>query len=156
MQLFQSFRFGAEKLVQAQYGSIHHKYGISQPDWDLLTQEENWTQEESRTIRAILANTVEVTLQISGIPATPLPAQYVAAVIATVVGPNNRFVACHKAPDTFDALAASGMQGEVTMRPAEREQIVALMLAYSGGFGGEPMPKPDPEGAVMAKRENKK
>ena len=96
-------------------------------------------------VRAILAQCLECTLAISGIPATTLPAQYAAATIAIIVAPANRMVACLKAPDTFDAVAASGLTQDVDIRPAERETLMALVMAYSGGYGSEPMPRLDVE-----------
>ena len=77
-------------------------------------------------------------MTIAGMPAVPLPGQYAAAVIAECVSPANRLVACMKVPDTFDAVSASGVHDTFEVRPMRPEQMMALVLAYSGGFGGEP------------------
>ena len=149
--LHRAFRSGAEILVGRTYGSLHAEYGISQVDWELITQDRMWTPQEATMARAILAQVTEVSLTIAGIPPTTLPVQYVAAVIAIIVSPANRMVACLKAPDTFDGVMASGLKGAVEVQPAERETIMGLVMAYSGGFGGEPMPRLDPEVAEMRK-----
>ena len=141
MDLHQSFRLGAQALATGQYSEIHAEFGISKVDWDLLTQEANWVPHEARAIRAILANVIEVSLTIAGMPPVPLPGQYVAATIAVLVAPLNRLVACQKSPDTFDANAASGLLGDVVIEPMRPEQLMSLVIAYSGGFGGEPMPR---------------
>jgi len=133
------FRRGAEELARGQsYGSVHRSHGLLEADWDLLTQDEHWTPEQARRCRSVLASVCEVALTIAGMPAVPLPGQYVAAVIAIVVGPANRLVACMKVPETFDAVAASGLHTEFEIRPMKPEQMIALVLAYSGGMGGEP------------------
>lgn len=156
MDLHKAFRNAAEQLAGSQYGTLHKEHGISQVDWDLLTQNEDWTPQQARQIRASLAATVEVALTIAGMPPIPLPVQYVAATIAVVVAPCNRLVAATKAPDTFDAFAASGLNGMSEVQTATREQMLALVMAYSGGFGGEPMPRVDSEVVELVKKESKK
>jgi len=134
-----AFRRGATILAQGQsYGDIHREMGLLEPDWTLLTSDEHWTPAESRRVRSILAGVIEVALTIAGMPPVPLPGQYAAAVIAIVVSPANRLVACYKVPETFDAVAASGLHADFEVRPMRPEQMMALVLAYSGGLGGEP------------------
>ena len=156
MDLHKSFRMGAERLASAQYGEMHKEYGISEVDWALVTQEEHWTHEQMRQSRSVIASIVEVALTVVGMPPVPLPAQYVAAVIAIVVAPANRLVAAMKAPDTFDAFAASGLQETIEVKPATREQMMSLVIAYSGGFGGEPMPRVQGEVVEMTRKANEK
>jgi len=134
-----AFRYGAAQLARGDaYGELHRSYGLLADDWELLTQDAHWTPDESRRVRSILASVIEVSLTIAGMPAVPLPGQYAAAVIAIVISPANRMVACFKVPDTFDAVAASGLHQEFEIRRMKPEQMVALVLAYSGGLGGEP------------------
>lgn len=139
--IHQSFRVGAESLVRGsvKYTELHRSHGITQVDWDLLVQDEPWTPEQARQIRSILASIIEVCMTIAGLPPVPLPGQYAAAVIAIVVAPANRFLAAQKVPDTFDAVAASGLEGAVEIQPTKPEQMFGLIMAYSGGYGGEPM-----------------
>lgn len=89
-------------------------------------------------MRAVLANCLEVSMTIAGMPAIPLPGHYTAALIATVVSPSNQLIACCKAPDTFDAVAASGLQETVVVKPMKLEQLMSLVMAYAGGIGAEP------------------
>jgi hypothetical protein len=153
-----SFRLGAEKLATSsmKYASIHREHGMMEADWTLLVQEEPWTPEEARKIRAILASCIEVCMTIAGLPAVPLPGQYAAACIAVVVAPANRFLAVQKVPDTFDAAQASGLEGAVEIKPMRSEQLFSLVMAYSGGFGGEPMPRLPAEVNQMRQKGNEK
>lgn len=153
-----SFRIGAETLVRGgiAYTDLHRSHGISQTDWELLTQAAPWTPEEARSVRSILASIIEVCMTISGLPPVPLPGQYAAAVIAIVVGPANRFLAAQKVPDTFDAAAASGLEGAMEIKPMKAEQMFSLVLAYSGGFGGEPLPRVVAEVNELRKKANQK
>lgn len=139
MDIHKAFRAGAMQLALGDaYGELHRTYGLLEADWDLLTREDHWSADDGRKIRSILAQVIEVSLTIAGMPAVPLPGQYAAAVIACVVAPSNRIVACMKVPDTFDAVAASGLMGTFEVRPMKREQMIGLVVAYSGGLGGEP------------------
>lgn len=159
MTLHKTFRLGAEALARGnfRYGALHREYGFSQTDWDLLTKQDHWTAEEARQARGIIAAAIEVCLSLGGLPAVPLPGQYAAAVIAILVSPANRMIAAMKAPDTFDAVAASGLQETVQIRPTPKEQMIALVMAYSGGLGGEPIGQVLPiETSEYVKKENKK
>ena len=140
MDLHSAFKIGARQLAQAErtYTDLHKAHGIEEHHWALLTQSEYWTADQARAIRSILANVVEVSMTIAGMPPVPLPGQYVAAVIATCVAPCNRMIACVKAPDTFDAAMASGFMGSPEVQDMTPQQLMALVLAYSGGFPEEP------------------
>jgi hypothetical protein len=140
-ELHRAFRQGAEILAGTnyEYTSLHRGSGITPQDWELFTQAEFWTTEQSTKIRGILGQCVEACMTISGMPATPLPGQYVAAVIAILVSPPNRMVACTKAPETFDAYNASGLEVPFEIVEMKREQLMALVMAYSGGYAGEPV-----------------
>lgn len=141
MDIHKAFKHGAEILAQDQcrYTSLHKGHGIDQHHWEVLTQVEYWSPDQARSMRSIIASVSEVAMTIAGMPPMPLPGQYVAALIAEVVSPINRMVACMKAPDTFDADAASGLLGTHEVKEMSKEQLMSLVLAYSGGFPGEPM-----------------
>jgi len=159
MDIHSAFRRGAEELVRDSfaYGEIHRAHGIMQTDWDLLTQNEHWTVEQTRRVRGVLAACIEVCMTIAGMPAVPLPGQYAAAVIAIVVAPANRMLACMRVPETFDAVAASGLQGTFEIRPMRPEQIMSLVMAYSGGIGAEPPMQRLPKAVVeVMKKEQSK
>jgi hypothetical protein len=140
LDIHRAFRYGAEQLVHAQYEytELHKGHGIDEFQWKVLTQDEYWTPNQARDMRAVLANVLEVSLTIAGMPAIPLPGQYIAALIAIVVKPANRIVACSKSPDTYDAVKASGLLDEVVVEPMRVEQLISLVMAYSGGVGAEP------------------
>lgn len=140
MNIHNAFMIGAKKIAQAerQYTDLHKAHGILESDWQLLTQPEYWTPDQARSIRSILANVIEVSMTIAGMPAVPMPGQYAAALISEVVSPCNRLLATTKAPDTFDACAASGMMETHEVKPMSVQQLMALVLAYSGGSNQEP------------------
>lgn len=140
--IHQAFKMGAMQLAanQCEYSNLHKGHGIDQYDWDILTQSEYWSPEQARNMRSVIANVVEVSMTIAGMPAIPLPGHYVAALIATVVAPCNRMVACVKAPDTFDGAIAAGIESTHQVKEMSVQQLMALVLAYSGGYPGEPQP----------------
>ena len=142
LDILRAFQHGAKMLARAEkeFTDLHKGHGIEEHQWKLITQEEYWTREQAQQIRSILASVVEVSMTIAGMPAIPLPGQYVAAVISEVVAPCNRMLACTKAPDTFDAVSASGILATHEIKPMSVQQMMALVLAYSGGYTGEPAP----------------
>ena len=140
MDVHIAFRMGAAQLAKdnRKYGTLHKEHGIDQHEWSILTQDEYWSPDQARQMRNVLAAAVEVSMTIAGIPAIPLPGQYVAAFITEVVSPCNKIVACTKAPDTFDAMDASGLLKTSEVKTMSTQQLMALVLAYSGGYQGEP------------------
>ena len=59
-------------------------------------------------------------------------------------------------PETFDAVAASGLQEDFAIRPMRFEQMFSLCMAYSGGLGGEPpVGRLAPEVVELMKKEAK-
>lgn len=140
MDIHSAFRRGAEVLAVGShgYGEVHRSHGLLETDWEVFTQLDPWTPEEARRMRGVLASVIEVCMTIAGMPAVPLPGQYAAAVIAVCVGPANRLLAAMRVPDTFDAVAASGLSDPIEIRPMRPETMMALVMAYSGGLGEEP------------------
>lgn len=140
MDIHEAFKIGAKELAKAQceYTDLHKGHGIAEADWALVTQKENWTQEQARQMKTLLSGVTEVAMTIAGMPPIPLPGHYVAAVIAKCVSPVNRMIACMKAPDTFDADLASGIMQSHEVKPMSREQLMALVLLYSADYDGEP------------------
>ncbi|WP_299747820.1 hypothetical protein [uncultured Tateyamaria sp.] len=140
MNTFDAFRIGAMALVTETmaYTDTHRKYGLSAEDWKLITQLEPWNVQQRQRARSILAECVQISLTIAGLPAQSLPAQYVAAMIAHLVSPSNLLVASTRAPEAFDAMAASGMVQSQEIKPVSIEQMQALVIAYAGGINGQP------------------
>ena len=140
LDLHTAFKIGAKRIAkdEKQYTDLHKSHGIEEAHWELLTSREYWTPDQARSIRSILANVVEVSMTIAGMPAVPLPGQYVAALIAEVVAPCNYMLAATKAPDTFDATDASGLMAGAEVKTMEFQQLASLVIAYAGGYGGEP------------------
>jgi hypothetical protein len=140
LDLHSAFKIGARRIAkdEKRYTDLHKAHGIEQAHWELLTQREYWTPDQARAVRSVMANVIEVSMTIAGMPAVPLPGQYVAALIAEVVAPCNYMIAAVKAPDTFDATDASGLVGSEEVRTMEYQQLMALILAYAGGYGDEP------------------
>jgi hypothetical protein len=140
LDIHYAFKVGAKQLAfnQRQYSELHKSHGIEPSHWELLTQEEYWTPDQARQIRSILASVIEVSMTIAGMPAVPLPGQYAAALIAEVVAPANRMIACIKCPDTFDAYNASGIMETFEVKDMPKQQLMSLVLAYSGDYDREP------------------
>lgn len=138
--VFQAFRRGALALATETmaYTETHQRYGLSQDDWALLTQKEPWNVDQRRRVRSLISECVTISLTVAGLPAQSLPAQYVAAVIATIVSPANLIVAAHAAPESYDATGAANVEQTFQVTPVRSEQMLSLIMLYAGGFGSEP------------------
>jgi hypothetical protein len=141
MNMFELFKVGAMALATPtmEYAAVHRDHGLSAADWDIVTSKEPWTPTQRRQARSIIAECVQISLTIAGLPAQSLPAQYVAAVITAIVAPVNLLVAASSAPESFDALGAANVETEFQVHPVKREQMQSLVLLYAGGFRSEPM-----------------
>lgn len=133
MDVLRMFEAGALTLVsdQMEYTTRHAEAGFSKPDWDMLTQKEYWNAEQARAVSSVLAEACSISLRLAGIPAVPLPGQYVAAMICKLVAPANRITAAIRAPRTFEAENAAGISGSVAVKETSREQMMSLVLYFS-------------------------
>ena len=133
MDLLRMFEGGALTLVsdQMEYTKRHAEAGFSKPEWDLLTQKEYWNADQARQVSSILAEATSISLRLAGIPAVPLPGQYVAALICKLVAPANRLTAALRAPRTFEAENAAGVSGPVAVKETTPEQMMSLVMYFS-------------------------
>ena len=132
MDLLRLFDIGAAELARDVAESAEVRSAdVSAAEWKLLTQKALWTPSQIRRVPQALADVVNASLTVAGIPAMELPGQYVAAVICRVVAVPNRLVAARQAPASFDGHAASGVEGAPAIVPVSRKQMIALVMVYS-------------------------
>ena len=157
MDVMRMMAIGAMQLVTLgkEHTAQHAAAGFSAEEWNLLTQETPWSQEQRRQVRSVLAEAVNVTLELAGLPSEPLPGQYVAAVIVKVVAPCNRLVAAYRAPETYDAVSASGLVGPTDIVEMTASQMVSLVTAYSSGVLTDIKPGWNPEFAAEGEESDK-
>lgn len=127
------FLNGADKLAACPkcYGPIQQAAGFTEDEWNRLTSTECWTQAEQRKIKSDLSSAVSISMAIAGLPATPLPGAYVAAVICKLVAPCNRLLAAASAPESFDCVSALGLRATSEVVTTTREQMYALVTLFS-------------------------
>lgn len=134
----QLFTLGANLLatMPIQFGSEQQAAGFTKDEWDLLTQKKCWNNEEVQKLPTLINSLVSITLRIGGLPSTPLPGAYVAASICSIIAPCNRFLAASAAPESYDAMSASGIQTTSEIITTSREQMYALVTYFtSAEFG---------------------
>jgi hypothetical protein len=78
-------------LMNTQLPSVLASAGISQAHLDLLKSETPWTNDKRVTVRQTLDTLVYGLCDLSGLARVDVPAQIVAAVVATIVTPANWF-----------------------------------------------------------------
>lgn len=136
----QLFLLGANQLAShlgEEYGPTQQAAGFTAEEWGLLTQAECWNDVERRQVPSALQSAVSITLRVAGLPPTPLPGAYVAAVICKLCAPCNRLVAAACAPESYDILSAVGITTPSTQVITTKEQMYALVTYFSSAeFGG--------------------
>lgn len=134
----QLFLLGANQLVAAgtEFAAEHQAAGFTQEEWDVLTSPICWTQPEQMKIQSIISNAISITLRTAGLPASPLPAPYLAATICKYVAPCNRLVAAASCPESFDAMSASGITSEPVEIITSKSQMLALVVYFSSAEFG--------------------
>lgn len=136
---FQSlFLLGANALVATGtvYGPDQQAAGFTEEEWDTLTSTTCWTKSEIMKIPSILSAAVSITLRIGGLPAVPLPGAFVAATICKLVAPCNRLLAAANAPESFDAMSASGITGDPVEIITTKQQMYSLVTYFSSAQFG--------------------
>lgn len=135
MDVLRMFQIGVDELTSdtLEYTPRIQNAGIGKAEWSLLTQKEIWSPSQMRSVNSILAEALGIVLTMSGLPAVPLPGNYVAALICKLVAPCNRLQAAIRAPRSFDAVTASGLTGPIQIHDTSRETMIALVTAYSSG-----------------------
>ena len=84
MHLVRSMK--VEQIVQA--------IGITEADIELTTGDEVWTIQDRQQVRRTLDAFAAGVMDLTGVPRFEMPAEFIAAVIATFVSPTNIMVAC--------------------------------------------------------------
>jgi hypothetical protein len=138
MNAFELFKNGAMALASPDgtfaYTDTHASYGVSKANWDKLRSKEPWTAPVRSQMKAALPEVLNIAYTVSGLPASRIPAEYIAAVVASVVSPANVLIAANIVPLGYDAAMASGLNGPSKIEDVTRERMIALCLAYAGGW----------------------
>ena len=112
------------------FGPKHIRAGLTEDNWDLLRQDDLWDADQAADARSVISEVINASLTVAGIPAGSMPGHYVAAVIARLVQPCNWLTACHRVPETYNAVQASGVAVSSEIVPMDVRQLMALVLEY--------------------------
>ena len=138
------------------FGPKHIRAGITEDNWDLLRQDDLWSADQAADARSFITEAINASLTVAGIPAGSMPGHYVAAVIARLVQPCNWLTACHRVPETYNAVQASGVAVSSEIVPMDVRQLMALVLEYGArgrAVEGPPGKMELPEGFEKARRD---
>ena len=112
------------------FGNKHIRAGLTESNWDLLRQDDLWSADQAADARSFMSEAINASLSVAGIPAGSMPGHYVAAVIVRLVKPCNWITACHRVPETFNSVQASGVAVSSEILPMDVRQLMALVLEY--------------------------
>lgn len=127
------FMVGANAIAAMglEYGVDQKAAGFSESEWDLLTDKTCWSRSQQKQVASALRMAVSLTLRVAGLAPTPLPGVFVAAVICQLIAPCNRLVAGQAAPESYDAISASGVYSDVEVLNTRQEQMTSLIMMFS-------------------------
>ena len=138
------------------FGPKHIRAGLTEDNWDLLRQDDLWDADQAADARSVVTEAINACLTVAGIPAGVMPGQYVAVCIYRLVRPCNWMAACHRVPETYNAVQASGVAVSSEIVPMDVKQLIALVLEYAarGRAVEGPAGKMElPEGFEKARRD---
>ena len=115
----------------SEFGDEHMRAGFSKATWDLLRSPRFWSPEQAAHARSLLTEAINACLTVAGIPAGTMPGQYVAVVIYRLVSPCNWMTAAYRAPETYNAVQASGVSVSSEIVSMDVRQLIALVLEYA-------------------------
>ena len=152
------FDRGAQTILSygEKYGPRHFTASFTESNWYLLRQDDIWNADQAAEARLAIIEALNASLTVAGIPAGPMPGHYVAAVIVRLVKPCNWLTACHRVPETYNAVQASGVAVSCEIRPMDVKQLMSLVLVYGArgrAVHGPPGKMELPEGFERARRE---
>ena len=112
---------GAMRLVsEASYGSLFQSLGVTREDYSLCTGSAPWTGLDRQRVRQTLDAFSAGIMDLVGVARFEMPAEYLAAVVATFVHPTNMMVACRWLENQRPADYLQGASSTpITVDPAE-------------------------------------
>lgn len=121
---------GAMRLVKEEGATdIVQKLGISPENLDKVKSDTPWKGTDREIVVRTLNALNHGTCDIVGIPRIALPAEYVAASIATHVHPVNTKIACNYMEVTASAKEMAGSnQKSVMHKPVTPEQLFSIVV----------------------------
>ena len=138
MQIFCGGARVVASLPEEHSDAIHGRCGIGAADWEVLRCKTFWTPRQVEVARVAIDKLLAHALTASGLPAIPLPAEYVAACIAVVIPAANWMAAAQAARAGLDGSMLVQSNGDATQQRelVSSERLFALILAYSGEVEG--------------------
>lgn len=79
-----------EQYTPSDFGVL----GITREQFEEVAQPQNWKREKMHVIMRALSSIMFGSLEIMGVPKVTVPAEFCAAIVATLVHPANRLIAC--------------------------------------------------------------
>ena len=121
---------GAMRLVtEASYGSLFQSLGVTREDYGLVTGPAPWTGVDRQRVRQTIDAFSAGVMDLVGVARFEMPAEYLAAVVATFVHPVNIMVACRWLENQRPADYLQGASSTpVTVDPAEVFCLVCDLL----------------------------
>ena len=108
--------------------------GISSDLIRVLRKNTLWNADDRMRAEGALSELLNVCNHRAGLPQIELPAEFIACMIARIVSPVNRVVAAQKAPRGYKGILATGLHSEPLIEDVEPETMIALVIAFSGGY----------------------
>ena len=124
---FEIARGALHLLGEMSFTEIWKTQGITQEEYDVCRGAAPWLAEQRQSMRRVLDAFAVGTMDLTGTPRFELPAEYLAAVVATYVHPNNMMAACRVFETTRSAQELAGATVDAGM--VDPAQLFALVCA---------------------------
>lgn len=128
--------YATMKIIDQYTSADFDSLGITDTQFKLVNGNQAWRRDQLNNVMRTLNALIFGTLEVMAIPKIVVPAEYVAAIVATLVAPCNRMTACVWLSQERQTgvgaleLSARGEQS-ATLQPASASQLFALVLELS-------------------------
>ncbi len=118
---------GIAHLMTDEFTRVAKNTGISEEDWRLLTYTALWTAADRMRIMRVLDATIHGATQLAGLPKIDVPAEVVAAIIATTISPLNWPIAAAWQEGLHPAEDLSKAEETVQLERVKAGRMLALI-----------------------------
>ncbi len=139
---FETFKACAMLLNNGGFPSDYATLGITTAEWDVFTGDTPWLHKDKAIVRKTYQAACEGVCTLASVPSIEVPAEYSAAIVATLVNPINHQIAANWFQVFYSQSAQTifyAAQDQVDVRATKvsaKELFAMIILAYQDkGFG---------------------
>jgi len=126
-----------QHLLVPEFQRTLRNAGVSQAHVDVLRQPGLWTSDQRVAVRQTLDAVIYACTDMAGLPRVDIPAEYVAAVVATLVSPVNFLVLASWVADHKPARDLAQAEENVQIQRVHAGKMASLIIMAHAAIHGD-------------------